>query len=418
MNKYKISSIISSQPINYSINKQLLESFHTVLDCINILFEISRARKSFQITENYFLNTIFEILEKGILDIDQESQIKLIEQLEELSEGIYDLFPISYDYSEENKLILLFGKVTSPENNNKKMYTGVLGEADYKINKHIDEFDFESMSVFRNLGLISKNSLFKKKKSKFECMNVNRFAGEFNKNTKPISVFYSGEQTEKISTLSNVVVFTNIYLIRFKLISSKLGYKYIKNFQCPCDEVLKKILVLWLRGHDLAHSFGEDNLEKNMKENKSEYYILHELKSDLISLLILNQIHNKFFDVSLNTIYAVFIAEMFRFMRRENPVKFPDSIAAFTLFNYLLDKNVLVYDEIEENFEIYFDMFGEFIEEYTKEIITIFGNGMLENALELLKFSTNNKIKDDINSIPFINDMQIPYFLDFDLEDS
>ncbi|MGH7884356.1 MAG: hypothetical protein ACRENO_01525 [Thermodesulfobacteriota bacterium] len=398
------------------IDKNLLNSFFNTLSCISTLFQIDKVEKYFPTSENYFLNKIVDILKDGTQNLDEKSKSDLDLQIQNLSKGIYDLTSILYRNLEDKTYELIFGKVFSPENNNKKMYGGVLGLLDPKLGKLVEKFDVLSEKIYESFKF-KGNKSFSEIKSEFRCMDVFSFAGELNRIDKPISVFYSGGNSENISSLSKVAVFSNVYFYRFKFISSELGKRFIVNFEMPEDETLKNILVCWLRGHDLGHGFGIDNLEKKMKSNKKEYYALHELKSDIASLYLLKRISKELFDVDIiKQIYFVFISEMFRYIRRENFYKLPDSASALLAYKYLIDSGAITFDKAVLKFNIDFRKFECFIETFYIQLIELFAEGDSEKAVDLInKFGEIKKLGQEKlpNELAFLEDNSIPHYLEF-----
>lgn len=250
-------------------------------------------------------------------------------------------------------------------------------------------------------------------------MDVFMLGGELNRKNKPISVFFSGIKPHAPEAMSKVALFTNIYFERFRMISVPLGMKFIRGFDRLYEEsadLAEKMLLFWLRGHDLGHMVGEDNLGVEMKDKRFIYYSLHELKSDMISLYLLSS-----FGLTLsgrNTdedriIYNYFIAEALRYIRRGKPELFPDTSSAFLAVNYLMDSGAIYFDVRERCFEIYAEKCYEAVIKLCDQLVKIFRTAARSEALNLYNEFTHNIPG---NLLAITTDSNIPFYIDLEYQ--
>jgi len=217
------------------------------------------------------------------------------------------------------------------------------------------------------------------------CLDVFSLSGGLNTEHKPICVFFSGGARENVSSLSNMTVFINLYQSRFKAITEKIAERYIIGAEGLLSELTVedtlRLLLTWLRGHDVGHFLGADNLGLVMTEFDMDYMILHELKSDLVSLYNMRHIDSALLKgCTLEQAYLVALSEMLRYIRRGGVYKHPDSGSAYLTYMALKDKGALMYDETTGKLSYDTGRLEEAVKECTATLLELFSNGVASDA--------------------------------------
>ena len=419
MSRYKLTSNITFDCNLNGFNQKTLKSLSSVLNYLDILNELGKQDNQPLNLEDYYYNKIIESLRDGIQCLDDDERLNLKLKLDEIEDGMFDFELINYGSMSLN---LIFGKVFSPENNYEKRFGGALGFVNRESDNLLDEYDKVAEDIYLNFPYIAikDKEVFLENKSEINCIDVIRFGGELNKTYKPISVFYTGKQSKLSPAQPKVALFTNIYYKRYEVISERLGSKFIENFyntENTKREVLNRILLFWLRGHDLGHFFGADNLGDNMRESKRVYYILHELKSDIVSLYILKTSYKKLFNkADIKSIYMVFLSEVFRYMRRGSFIKYADGGSAYLAYKYFLDSGSIKLERGKIHF-VNVEMLSNDIDMLCEELIGIFEKGDAERALRFSnRWGNLEELNDKIlpTELDFLNDYSIPFNLNIE----
>jgi len=176
-------------------------------------------------------------------------------------------------------------------------------------------------------------------------------------------------------------------------------------------------LILWLRGHDLGHFFGEDKLRGKLSEMDKNYLILHELKSDLISLYNMRFLREDLLKGGLmDKAYVISISEMLRYIRRGNFYLYPDSASAYLTYRYLRESGSLVLDSKIKGIKIDFMKLERDIEDFTMMLLKLFRDGDVTKSVEFVNRWGDIRelaIKKLPVELEFLEDRDIPYYLDF-----
>jgi hypothetical protein len=251
------------------------------------------------------------------------------------------------------------------------------------------------------------------------CIDVFSLAGELNIRHKPICVFFSGGGSENLSTLSMMTVFINVYVRRFEFISKEIARNYIEGYSTMENldyETIARLLLLWLRGHDIGHFYGVDLLEKRMPELDKTYLILHELKSDAVALYNLRHLADDLLkDDLLAKAYMVAMSEMFRYIRRGKFYKYADTASAFLEYMYFKESGSIEFDKEAKKFKINFNKLENDIENLNTNLIRIFAEGDIREATELVNRWGNIKelgqygLSDELG---VLEDADIPHYID------
>ena len=95
------------------------------------------------------------------------------------------------------------------------------------------------------------------------------------------------------------------------------------------------------------------------------YEVLHELRSDLFSLYLLKQIVCDDHLITRQLIFQIYAFEMFRYMRRGEFEKRPDSASAYLIFRYMQVEGALNIDSAANKVVFNYEKFGTVITSYS-----------------------------------------------------
>ncbi len=422
MDKHKKSAVVD---IDFEIDKRLKETVHCFLEAleyVEALYHLQNSSDFSQTLENSFFQKIINSLKRGSQYLSGEEKSDLEERLNLMSKGVYDLFPITLKRCGEDYMDLIVGKIFSLDVENSRRYSGAVGLVNKSFDNLIQVYD-SKLDLFAEklpFSAKNKNSSIGERAPVMRCIDVVSLAGELNIRHKPICVFFSGGVFESLSSLSKLTVFINFYVLRFLLISKEFARFYMVDY--PVIENIDysdiaKMLLIWLRGHDLGHFYGDDSLGENMSELDKDYLILHELKSDMVSLYNLRHLQGDLLSsCQLITAYVVFSAEMFRYIRRGRFYNYPDTASAFLSYCYLKENGAITFDSTKKKFKVDFDTLENCIENLTGELFQIFAEGNVSRARELVNRWGKMKELGQINlpdELGVLEDAELPHFIDF-----
>ncbi|HSE84344.1 MAG TPA: hypothetical protein VLB01_07335, partial [Thermodesulfobacteriota bacterium] len=333
-----------------------------------------------------------------------------------------DLYPLTLKQRGEDYVDLIIGKIFSWDKDNRGCYAGAVGVVNRNFDDLIKAYDMK-LDVFLEKLPVSesyKTLSIKESAPIMRCIDVFCLAGELNIRHKPICVFFSGATPENLSTLSRMTVFINIYNHRFNLISKRIAEKYLEDYSVIKhldDETTSKLLLLWLRGHDVGHFYGTDSLEKKMSETDRSYMILHELKSDMVALYNLRHLTDELLkDRLLVKAYLVAIAEMFRYIRRGRFYNYPDTASAFLAYSYFKENGSIKFDPGTKKFTVDFASLETDITNLTEKLFRIFAEGDVDGATKLINRWGNieglgqSYLPDEL---VLLEDTNVPHYIDF-----
>jgi hypothetical protein len=361
-------------------------------------------------------------LKNGCRYLSGKEKFDLENRVNVMSRGIYDLFPITLKNNGRDYIDFIVGKIFSLDKDNRRFYCGAVGLVNRSFDRVIEIYDRKLDLFAERLPLSSNSKKFSLNQNVpfMRCVDVFSLAGELNIRHKPICVFFSGGSPEGLSTLSRLTVFINVYVRRFELISREIARVYMSDYPLieGLDyEEIARLLIIWLRGHDLGHFYGSDLLREKMSQLDKTYLILHELKSDMVSLYSLRHLADDLLkDDLLMKAYVVCIAEMFRYIRRGAFYTYPDTASAFLTYSYLTEHGSVIFHSREKRFEVDFEKLEVDIESLTAEIFDIFAKGDIEHARELVNRWGNLFEIGQIglpNDLEIVEDTAIPHFIDF-----
>lgn len=407
-----------------NFNEQLREtirSFLHALEYVDALYHLQNAKETSLVLENNLFGRIVETLKKGALYLSGEERLDLEKKIDSIACGIYDLYPITLRHRGEDYIDLTIGKIFSTDKNNRGCYSGAIGVINKSFDNLIRTYD-EKMDFFLQKLPIPeeyKGSSVRDNTPVMRCIDVFSLAGELNIRHKPICVFFSGGGSENLSTLSMVTVFINIYVRRFELISKEIARNYIESYSTigTLDyETIARLLLLWLRGHDIGHFYGVDSLEKKMSELDKTYLILQELKSDAVAFYNLRYLADDLLkDDLLAKAYIVAVSEMFRYIRRGKFYNYADTASAFLAYMYFKESGSVEFDKDAKKFKINFNKLESDIENLTTNLLKIFAKGDIREAIELVNRWGNIKELGQYNlpdELGVLENADIPHYID------
>jgi hypothetical protein len=339
--------------------------------------------------ENRAWNEIIQILTDCTHTLPEQSKSAFEESLQVLKGGIYDLYPLKIASADESPggIELILGKVFLTSGGGESYYSGAAGVCNREFDHLIKYYDAHMPLFTERLGSISRTQEIKTPDEipELRCLDIFSLSGGLDIEHKPICVFFSGGARENVSSLSNMTVFINLYQSRFKAVTEKIAERYIVGASDLLGGLTKedtaRLLLTWLRGHDVGHFFGADNLGSVMSEFDMDYMILHELKSDFNSLYSLRNLDRAHFNgCSIDHAYMVAMSEMLRYIRRGGIYKHPDSGSAYLTYMALKDKGALAYDETSGTLSFDIVRLEEAVEECTVTLLELFSKGDASDA--------------------------------------
>jgi len=252
------------------------------------------------------------------------------------------------------------------------------------------------------------------------CIDAFALSGELNIRHKPICVFFSGNEYDSASALSRLTVFINLYIIRFQIISKQIAKEVISDYSIveTLDyKSIGKLLLIWLRGHDVGHFYGSDLLGEKMSEFDRTYLILHELKSDLISLHNLRYLRDDLLNGNqLNMAYIISIAEMFRYIRRGRFFHYPDSASAFLTYSLFRESGSIKFNSKTKRFNVDFKKLEDDVDDAIYNLLKIFADGNVKEAKKLvnrwgdIRELAEKPLPDELG---LLEENDIPHYIDF-----
>lgn len=405
--------------------RDLSKAFAYVLLNIGSLYELQRKKDLSLDVENGIWREISKQLRTAEISEDQKHIYE--EQLQTLEKGIYDLYPITVKFM-ESEMDLIIGKVFGSEGDRVSYYSGVAGVVNNQYEHVIDEFDSRLDDLYKELMTLSLSGTtsIRDKAPELKCIDVFSLAGGLDVSHKPICIFFSGDNPQNISSLSNMTVFLNLYTSRFRALTIEVSKRYLQEAKFLEDmdnSEISKLLLIWLRGHDVGHFIGEDKLGEEMSEFDPDYMILHELKSDMIALYSFRMFASELLGGGLlEKIYYLSIAEMLRYIRRGNILNHPDSASAYLAWRYFEHHGAIKLDARYNKYVVDLRLLEVAISDFTNELLNIFKEGNVESARNLvnrfgsIENSNENDpspkdCSEDLRQV--INDTDIAHFIDY-----
>ncbi len=404
------------------------ESFIDALGCIDRLYGMQLSGEITALRENRLWRELTAKLGEGGSQLSGPGREGYEAGIRALERGIFDLYPLTAGLEGGGgEIELVIGKVFSTEGGGESCYAGAAGVLNRGYGDVIGEYDGH-LALFAEKLPFPAGSKKKSAENSFpeiRCMDVFSLAGGLNLPYKPICVFYSGKSRENLSSLSRMTVFINLYTERFRAITEKIALSYIsgtESLEGLSYDDTARLLLIWLRGHDVGHFMGADRLGKAMREMDRDYMILHELKSDMIALYNMRHLTDGLLrEGMLERAYLLSVAEMFRYMRRGGFYSHPDTGSAYLAYRFFSDAGAIIFDEGEGKFSIDFKRFEDAVEECTAWMIKLFSEGDISRARGFVnswgwlaaaeKDGLPRGIPDELRGV--ITDTEIPHYIDY-----
>ncbi|MEQ9619774.1 MAG: hypothetical protein RIG61_11465 [Deltaproteobacteria bacterium] len=343
-----------------------------------------------------------------------------------VQKGIFDLYPLFAGNSNSGGIELIIGKVFSSGGGGKRFYAGAAGVFNRNFDNTIKEYDSRLPLFADKLTDLQGSVVYSpgKQVPEISCIDVFSLAGALDVSHKPICIFYSGGSKENLSSLSRMTVFINLYAARFKALTETIARRYI-NASGGLEELTyedtAKLLLIWLRGHDVGHFMGTDCLGKAMSELDRDYMILHELKSDMIALYNMRWLADGLLaDGLLKQAYLVSVAEMLRYIRRGGCYIHPDTGSAYLTYRMFRDKGAIGFDEKTGRFQVDLKLFEDAVEECAGRLIKLFSDGDILGARGLV--NSWGRLAPEKDGLPqgcpdelrlLMTDTDLPFYTDF-----
>lgn len=197
--------------------------------------------------------------------------------------------------------------------------------------------------------------------------------GEANTFPKHFAYFLpEDEDVDDPDAEKKTILFRNAYGLRYSRISRRLGEAMLVGPRPSEDADVASILVMWLRGHDIAHGVtlpGDGRVGAEDLEEPESFYALAEVIADTFGgLMALTPEWLEVAGASREDVAAIVMAEMLHYVRR-GPWLWGDAGAAFIELSFLEQGG---YVTVDEEARIHFDTEGVVagLEALAKELAT------------------------------------------------
>lgn len=406
------------------VGKQLEKVLKPLLEAlayVNALYHACSVSSCPAALENILFQKILERLRVSGMLLSDKDRMCFENRLKTLSRGIYDVFSVPLMQNGEELLEFILGKVFSPEKGNRSYYFGALGVVNNSFNTVLGLYDKKIPFFLDNLPVSDdkRGSSLVDRVPVIKCLDVISLAGEFNGYNKPICVFFSEGNPSSLYALSKVMVFVNLFVKRFQVISRRIAERYLLEYEMIKEleeSLVARVLLLWLRGHDIGHFFGADTFcDKGVCESDRIYLILHELKSDMVALYNMRYLSDDLLkDELLYRAYVVSVSEMFRYIRRGGFYNYADSASAFLAYNYFKENGSIVYDPRKNKFRINFSRFEKHIATLLSYVLGVFAEGDLKEATGFVNRWGDIRFPRFSEELSVVfEDRDIPHYIDF-----
>lgn len=422
MSEHKKSTIVD---IDLNIEASLRDTvyfFLRALQLVEAMYNIQIGGKLDFKIENEIYQQLIEALKRGGEFLPMEDRKDLENEIVCVSRGIFDLSSIRLKRDGKEYIDLILGKIFSLDRNNLMLYSGAVGIVNNDFDSVIEQYDKKLSLFFKNLPLQNRDrdSSFSNKIPRMRCIDAFALSGELNIRHKPICVFFSGNEYESTSALSRLTVFINLYIIRFQIISKQIARKILSDYSIIENldySSIGRLLLIWLRGHDIGHLYGVDSLGAKVSEFDRTYLILHELKSDFISLHNLRYLREDLLNGNqLNMAYMISIAEMFRYIRRGGFFNYPDSASAFLSYSFFREGGSISFNLRTKKFLVDFKKLENDIDDMIYNLLKIFSDGDVKEANKLVNGWGDIR---ELGEKPLLDELKvlegsdIPHYIDY-----
>ena len=154
------------------------------------------------------------------------------------------------------------------------------------------------------------------------------------------------------------ILFRNAYALRYEKIGRRLGEAMLVGPRPSEDVDPAEVLVMWLRGHDIAHAVtlpGDGKVKPEDLKEPEAYYALDEAIADTFGgLMSMTPEWLEAAGATREDVAAIVMAEMLQYVRR-GPWLWGDAGAAFIELSFLEQGG---YVTVDEDAKIHFDTDG------------------------------------------------------------
>lgn len=357
-------------------------AFHDALFLIDDMHKKQLSRELTLSLEKTLWNEITEKLKAGSSGLSGEARERYDAGVSALGKGIFDLFPLTAGSVKTGKEIeLVIGKVFSSEGDGESYYSGAAGLVNPGYDGLLSEYD-GCLGLFTEALLTSRGyrgKVLQGEVPRIKCLDVFSLAGGLSVRHKSICVFFSGGTKENVSSLSRMTVFVNLYAARFKAMTEKIALRYLAGAEALAEltpSEAARLLLIWLRGHDVGHFIGADRLGRVMSEFDRDYMVLHELKSDMISLYNMKHLSDGILGGGLlHKAYLLTVAEMLRYMKRGGFYTHPDTGSAYLAYRHFRDRGAIRHDPWEGKFIVDVKALEAVVDEFAWDLVRLFADG-------------------------------------------
>lgn len=250
---------------------------------------------------------------------------------------------------DSDDLVVLCGPLTSWRSKSRQLlHAAVVGLDDKEHTEKLAQLDktydqivhfFEDTSGIKGLSLSPVPG--------FTICDLVLCGGEANKYPKHFSYFLPEDEGVKGAAIKKTVVFKNIYLERFRLVSLPLLELYSGKVG---DDVQSKLtdpmwLLSWFKGHDTGHSVRMETTDfRALRQfGFDASIVLQEALADVLGYLAMAGPWSPALPADAYAAGVTVLAELLRYLRRGQNF-FPDSGAAFLELSFLGQKGFVDLD--------------------------------------------------------------------------
>ena len=307
-----------------------------------------------------------------------------------LSDNYYDSDMAWLDLK-DNNIDLVMGPFESEEDkliNTKMAYASHLLLKDHVWSKKLETYISYIDELHSSLPVtdIYKNQIIGSK-VEVGVYDAIYYTGYANAGGKSISINYPKDGRVIMEKGNRKLQFKNIMEAKFNQILSKIAEKLIDANQVK--HVKFEAFFINNLCYEIADAFVVKNTVNNkgpVREVLKDYYAnINAVKSDILRLYLLMKLHEKgaIKEVELIDNYTTFMADIFRSCRFGS--SYAQGTANMVCFNTFAEHNAFTRDEKTGTYSVNIEKMKVAVNELTKTVLMILGDGDYNAAQELLK---------------------------------
>jgi hypothetical protein len=163
--------------------------------------------------------------------------------------------------------------------------------------------------------------------------------GEANAFPKHFGYFLPEDEgvVDRATRQKKTILFRNAYKLRYTRISDRIAESLLAGPRLGADADVARLLITWLRGHDIAHAVTLPGANRIGPEDVGHepYFALQEAISDVFGfLLAVSPEWLELLGQSADDVCAIFMGELLHYLRR-GPWLWGDAYAAFLELSFL-----------------------------------------------------------------------------------